>query len=344
MTTPLRIGLVGAGRAGAVHALNVHARVPHAEIAAVVDADSQRAAELAARIGGAAVHADLGEAIGRAGLDAVVIATPTLSHRDLAVTAARAGMHVFCEKPMALDVTQCDEMIAAAEDAGVVLQLGFVRRFQPEFAEAKARIEAGEIGEPMVVKSLTRGPGLPPPWAQDISISNGMLAEVNSHDFDCVRWLAGADITRVYAEVSNRKGAALGVTAKHFYDNAVVTLRFANDAIGTVDGTCPAEYGYDARVEVVGTRGLLTVGEVQGMAILSATDRDHGGVRPVHRTWPDRFDWGYLNEIEAFVAAARGGEHSGAGGADGRAAVEAVVAANRSWLEDRPVELEGAHA
>jgi predicted dehydrogenase len=344
MTQPLRICLIGAGRAGAVHALNLHERVHDARVVAVVDGERDRAVELAARVGGAAVHTDAAEAIAATGLDAVVIATPTPSHRDLAVLAAGAGLHVFCEKPMALDVAECDDMRAAAERSGTLLQLGFVRRFQPEFAEAKARIEAGEIGEPMVVKSLTRGPGLPPAWAHDIASSNGMLAEVNSHDFDCVRWLAGSEITRVYAEVANRKGAALGVTAEHFYDNAVVSLRFASDAVGTIDGTCPAEYGYDARVEVVGTRGLLTIGEVQGMPLLSCTDRDRGGLRPVHRTWPDRFDWGYLNEITAFAGAARSGVSAGAGAADGRAAVAAVVASNRSWLEARPVEIEGARA
>jgi predicted dehydrogenase len=339
-----RICLVGAGRAGAVHALNVHAHLASAEVSAVVDGEVERAAELAGRVGGAAAHADLSEALEATGADAVVIATPTHTHRDLAVAAAEAGVHVFCEKPMALDVGECDEMIAAAERAGVLLQLGFVRRFQPEFAEARARIEAGEIGDPMVVKSLTRGPGLPPAWAHDIAISNGMLAEVNSHDFDCVRWLAGSEITRVYAEVANRKGADLGVTAEHFYDNAVVSLRFADGAIGTIDGTCPAEYGYDARVEVVGTRGLLAIGEVQGMALVSCTDRDRGGLRPVHRTWPDRFDWGYLNEISAFVDSIRTGAPTRASGEDGRAAVAAVVAANRSWLEGRPVAMEGALA
>ena len=164
----------------------------------------------------------------------------------------------FCEKPMALDEAECDEMIAAAARAGVVLQIGFMRRFQPEFAEARARASRpASIGEPMVIKSLTRGPGLPPPWAWDLERSNGMLAEVNSHDFDCVRWLAGSDIVRVYAEAANLKGAARGVDAEDFYDNAVVTLRFDSDAIGTIDGTCPADYGYDARMEVVGSEGLL---------------------------------------------------------------------------------------
>ncbi len=168
----------------------------------------------------------------------------------------------------------------------MVLQIGFMRRFQPEFAEAGRRIAAGDIGEPMVLKSLTRGPGLPPPWAWEIERSNGMLAEVNSHDFDSVRWLAGSDIVRVYAETANRKGAARGVEAEGFYDNVVVTLRFASDAIGTIDGTCPADYGYDARMEVVGSEGLLIIGDVRGQALLEVRDRDVGVVMPTHRTWP----------------------------------------------------------
>jgi myo-inositol 2-dehydrogenase/D-chiro-inositol 1-dehydrogenase/scyllo-inositol 2-dehydrogenase (NAD+) len=214
-----------------------------------------------------------------------------------------------------------------------------MRRFQPEFAEAARRIAAGDVGEPMVVKSLTRGPGLPPRWAWDLERSNGMLGEVTSHDFDSVRWLAGSDIVRVYAETTNRKGRERGVDADHFYDNAVVTLRFASDAIGTIDGTCPADYGYDARMEVVGTEGLLIIGDVRGQALLEVRDRDHGVVTPTHRTWPDRFEAGYRAQMRAFVGAVLDGTAPAVGGEDGLAAVRAVRAANRSWLEQRPVAL-----
>ena len=344
MTAPFGICLVGAGRAGRVPATNLRRHVPGAEPVAVVDGDRERAAAVAAEVGGAP-FASLEEALGSGmRIDAAVIATPTFTHRDLAVEALGAGLHVFCEKPMALTAQECDDMIAAAERAGRVLQIGYVRRFQPEFVEASARIESGEIGDVMLVKSLTRGPGLPPPWAHDLTLSNGMLAEVNSHCFDSVRWLAGADIVRVYAEVANRKGARLGVTAEHFYDNAVVSLRFANDAIGSIDGVCPAGYGYDARMEVVGTEGLLMIGEVNGMPLISAVDRERGGVRPTHKTWPERFSWGYVREIAAFAEAARSGAEPAVGGLDGKRAVEAVVAANRSWQEGRPVELAGAAA
>jgi scyllo-inositol 2-dehydrogenase (NAD+) len=324
----LRVALVGAGRAGSVHAANVADYAARAEVAAVVDERAEAAAAL-----GPSTSMD--EALERC--DAVVISTPTFMHRELAVRAAKAGKHVFCEKPMALSLPECDDMIAAAERAGVVLQIGFMRRFQPEFVEARRRIEAGELGEPMVVKSLTRGPGLPPPWAWNLERSNGMLAEVNSHDFDCVRWLAGSDIVRVYAEVANVKGPARGVDAADFYDNAVVSLRLESGAVGTIDGTCPADYGYDARVEIVCTEGLLVVGDLRGQALIEVRDRDVGAVTPLYRTWPDRFRDAYRAEIRSFVDCALDGGAPVVAGVDGRAAVAAVLAANRSWREGRPV-------
>lgn len=333
-----RVVLIGAGRAGAVHADNIR-RYTDAEVSAVVDGDQTRAAEAAQRFG-ARPFTSLQDALIAGDLDAAVIATPTHTHRDLAVTALEQGLHVFCEKPMALSTAECDDMIEAARLAGRLLQIGFVRRFQPEFAEARARIEAGEIGDVMMVKSLTRGPGLPPAWANELALSNGMLAEVNSHCFDSVRWMAGSEIVRVYAEVANHKGAALGIESEGFYDNAVVTLRFASSALGAIDGVCPAQYGYDGRVEVIGTEGLLSVGETQGMPLLMAVDRSRGATRPVHKTWPERFSWGYINEINAFLDAVGGAAPTGPDGEDGRRVVEAVVAANRSWQEQRPVELQ----
>jgi scyllo-inositol 2-dehydrogenase (NAD+) len=326
----LRVALIGAGRAGSVHAGNLADYAARAEVVAVVDERREAAEALGPSSG-------LDEALERA--DAVVITAPTFAHRDLAVRAASAGKHVFCEKPMALTVAECDEMIEAAQSAGVVLQIGFMRRFQPEFVEARRRIEAGDVGEPMLIKSLTRGPGLPPAWAWDLERSNGMLAEVNSHDFDSVRWLAGSEIERVYAEVAHLKGRERGVEADDFYDNAVVSLRFESGALGTIDGTCPADYGYDARVEIVCSEGLLIVGDLRGQAIVEVRDRDVGTVTPLHRTWPERCGDAYRAESRSFVDCALDGAAPVVTGADGRAAVVAVRAATRSWQEGRAVAL-----
>jgi myo-inositol 2-dehydrogenase/D-chiro-inositol 1-dehydrogenase/scyllo-inositol 2-dehydrogenase (NAD+) len=330
-----RLAVVGAGRCGMLHAVNASRWLSTAELACVVDVDETLARRAADGLGVAA-FTSLEAALEGARLDGVVITTPTFTHAELAVLAAAADKHVFCEKPMALTVEECDGMIRAADEAGVVLQIGFVRRFQREFVEARRRIEAGEIGEPMVVKSLTRGPGLPPAWAHDLRRSNGMLAEVCSHDFDSVRWLAGSEIERVYTETANFKGEARGVTAPEFYDNAVVALRFESGALGTIDGTCPADVGYDARVEVLGSEGLLVVGEHRSTAVLEIRTRGTGEL-PTYSSWPERFEWGYREELRAFVEAARDGAAPAVGGVDGRAAVAAVRAANRSWLEGRPV-------
>jgi myo-inositol 2-dehydrogenase/D-chiro-inositol 1-dehydrogenase/scyllo-inositol 2-dehydrogenase (NAD+) len=335
MKSRFHLAVLGAGRVGMVHARNATGSIPSVELACIVDADPEVGNKAGAELG-VPVFTDLEQALSGPAFDGVVITAPTFAHAELAVLAAGAGKHIFCEKPMALTLEECDFMAAAAEKAGVVFQVGFVRRFQPEFLEAKHRIEAGDIGTPMVVKSLTRGPGLPPAWAHDLRRSNGMLAEVNSHDFDCVRWLVGSEIERVYAETANFKGRERGVTAPDFYDNVVVSLRFASGAIGTIDGTCPADYGYDARAEVLGTEGLLVVGENRAMPLLEIRSRGTGET-PTFASWPQRFEPGYREELAAFVRAALSGRAPAVGAGDGRAAVAAVRASNTSWLEGRPV-------
>jgi scyllo-inositol 2-dehydrogenase (NAD+) len=271
--------------------------------------------------------------------DAVVITTPTFTHRDFTVASARAGKHLFVEKPMALTLAECDDMIAAADEAGLVLQIGFMRRFDPEFRVAYDLIQAGEIGWPMLIKSLTHGPGLPPPWARDLKLSNGMLAEVNSHDWDAVRWLTGSNPARVMAETANFKGPSRGVGDPDFYDNVLVSIRFESGALGSISGVCPCDYGYDARVEIVGEKGIMQIGELKGQAVLVCTDRETGLLTPVYRTWPERFAWAYIREMEHFLDCIRRGSSPEAGGIDGRWAVAGVLAGTRSFREERPVRL-----
>jgi len=269
-----------------------------------------------------------------------VITTPTPTHLPLTAAAARHKKHVFLEKPMALNLHECDEIIAVVEKEGVLLQLGFMRRFDPEFVAAAQRIEAGEIGQPMMIKSNTHGPGLPPAWARDLRTSNGMLAEVNSHDWDTTRWLMGSNYERVYTEVANFKGAANGVDTDNFYDNALVNLKFESGGLGLISGVCPCGYGYDARVEIIGEKGIMQIGSLQGQDVVVCTDRDHGLVTPIYRTWPERFEWGYINELQHFVSCIQDGSSPRVGGIEGRWAVAGVLAGTRSFLEERPVYLK----
>ena len=337
MSSNLRVALVGAGRAGRVHANSLVRHSPGATLVGLIDTVPAMLEEAGALYGIDACFASLEEALDKLAFDAVVITTPTFTHKTLAVAAAEAGKHVFLEKPMALSLEECDVIIDAARRNGVMLQIGFMRRFAPEFASAWERIQNGEIGQPMMVKSLTHGPGLPPPWARDLTTSNGMLAEVNSHDWDCTRWLMGSNPQRVYVETANFKGAARGVDTPNFYDNVLVNIRFENGGLGSISGICPCDYGYDARVEIVGERGIMQIGSMEGQAVVVCTNRDQGLMTPIHRTWPERFAWGYIREMEHFVQSVATGTEPRATGADGRWAVAGVLAGTRSFLEARPV-------
>lgn len=339
MPQPLRFCLVGAGRAAKVHANSLVHHIPAATLVAVVDPVPEALQATADQFGVEHRFSTLIEALQALDFDAVVITTPTFTHKDLAATAAGAGKHVFLEKPMALNLAECDAIIRSAEQNKVHLQLGFMRRFDPEFVEAERRILAGEIGQPMLIKSLTHGPGLPPPWARDLTTSNGMLAEVNSHDWDTVRWLMGSDFERVYVEVANFKGKERGVDTPNFYDNALVSIRFENGGLGSISGVCPCDYGYDARVEIVGEKGILQIGELKGQAVVICTNREQGLVTPIYRTWPERFAWGYIREMEHFVQSILNDTPPKVGGYEGRWAVAGVLAGTRSFLEGRPVYL-----
>jgi myo-inositol 2-dehydrogenase/D-chiro-inositol 1-dehydrogenase/scyllo-inositol 2-dehydrogenase (NAD+) len=279
-------------------------------------------------------------ALEKCSFDAVIITTPTPTHMALTSLAANHKKHVFLEKPMALNLQECDEINKVVQQNSVLLQLGFMRRFDPEFVEAARRIAEGEIGTPMMVKSNTHGPGLPPPWARDLRTSNGMLAEVNSHDWDTTRWLMGSNYLRVYTEVANFKGAANNVDTPNFYDNVLVNVKFESGGLGMISGVCPCGYGYDARVEIIGDKGIMQIGKLQGQSVIVCTNRDQGLIQPIYRTWPERFAWGYIYEMEHFVQCIQSGTTPRAGGEDGRWAVAGVLAGTKSFLEERPVYLK----
>jgi len=191
----------------------------------------------------------------------------------------------------------------------------------------------------MMIKSLTHGPSLPPPWTRDLNTSNGNLAEVNSYDWDCTRWLMGSDYERVYVEVANFKGEARGVDTENYYDNSLVNIKFKNGGLGCISCVFPCDYGYDARVEIIGEKGIMQIGELQGQAIVVCTDRDQGLITPIFRTWPQRFEWAYIHEMEHFVNCIQSGSQPIVGGVEGRWAVAGVLAGTMPLLEERPVYL-----
>jgi predicted dehydrogenase len=339
-----RICMVGAGRVGRLHTGNLTRRVSdRAEVAAICEPSADVAQALADDFAVPAVYPSLADALREQSFDAVVITTPTFTHRDEAVLALEAGLHVHLEKPMAMNLAECRDISAAAAASGRVVQLGFMRRFDADFVAAADLLASGEVGEPMIIKTLTHGPGLPPAWANDIRTSNGMLAEVNSHDLDTVSWFAGSEPVDISVRTANFKGAERGATAPHFYDTLVATITFASGALAVVTGVCPVDYGYDSRVEVVATSGLLQVGGTGPGGLTSVVAGTGESRQKLFVSWRDRFAEAYATEMVELVAAMDGAPVR-VGVAEGTQAVALVLAGTRSLLEGRTVALSEVSA
>jgi predicted dehydrogenase len=334
------ICVIGSGRAGMIHARNFARSVRGARLEALVDTDRKTVDAACKELEVGTAYTDYRQALEDRKIEAIVVVTPTSLHRQVVTEAAGAGKHVLCEKPMAMDVSECDQMIRACEQAGVKLQIGFMRRFDEGFREAKRRIEAGEIGDVVLVKSLTHGPSVPQEWMYDIRKSNGPLAEVNSHDIDSLRWFVGREIEEVYALGGNFRCPQAAERYPDFYDNVSMLCRFAGGKQGFIDGAVSVGYGYDSRMEILGSRGVIFVGRTEQDSVESCAQ---GGDlrRSFVKSWRNLFLDAYLAEDQDFVDCILADAQPKAGGMDGRMAVAVVNAGNRSIVERAPVKVEG---
>lgn len=329
MGTKVKLCLIGTGRAGMIHAENFCTNVKDGEMVAVSDVDAGRAKAAAEELGIEKWYTDYRRAIGESGADAVIIATPTKFHCEIAVCAAEKGLHIFCEKPMAMSVPECEKMIKAAEENNVILQIGFMRRFSEDFARAKEIAYSGEIGEIVMIKSLTRGPSTPHEWMYDIRKSNGPLAEVNSHDLDTLRWFSESEPESIYALGGNYRCDAAREQYPDFYDTVILNIRMKNGVIGCIEGAQGVGYGYDARVEILGTKGMVTVGDLRKNSVVSYS-KDRGMKSDIVESWRNLFETAYEKEDRAFVRCIIEHEKPFAGGEDGLKAVAMVNAGNES--------------
>jgi len=236
MKETIGIGLIGAGRAGMIHARNFAMRVPNARMIAISDVVEESARQAAAELGISVWHTDWRELLANSAVDAVVVVTPTKFHCEIVVEAARAKKHILCEKPMAMNREECLCMNEAAGTGGVNLQIGFMRRFDANFKRAKELVDSGAIGQVVTVKSLTHGPSTPHEWMYDIGKSNGPLAEVNSHDIDTLRWFTGSDAESLYAIAGNFRCDNARARYPDFYDTVLMNVRMKNGMLGNIDG------------------------------------------------------------------------------------------------------------
>jgi inositol 2-dehydrogenase len=329
----LRVAVIGAGRIGLTHAESLARRVRGAELVAVTTSRKERAAEARRACGDIAVHANLDALLAAEELDAVCIASSTSAHADNVVNCAEAGLHVFCEKPLALRLSDCDRAIGAAERAGVRLMIGHVRRFDAGHVEAKRYIESGAIGKPLVFRAISGDVDPPPPSFADPAVSGGLILDAMYHDLYISRWLMGTEIVRAYAEGDALVDPAIGAVGD--VDNAVVTLRFAGGAMGTLFVSRTCRYGYDLRVEVIGDEGAVQVGYFRQtpLRLLDRQGVHHDAVR----TFPERFGDAFDAELQAFVDCILQDAEPPVSGHDSRVTVAVGLAATRAMHEGQPV-------
>ncbi|MDD3745059.1 MAG: Gfo/Idh/MocA family oxidoreductase [Anaerostipes sp.] len=339
MNKLVNVCLIGSGRAGMIHGHNYISGVPNANIVAVCDPVGDVARDAAKELGIDTYYKDYKDVMADDDIDAVIIACPTKFHKDIAVAAANAKKHIFCEKPMAMNEDECEEMIQAAEKNQVKLQIGFMRRFDESFREAKRIIEAGEIGEVVSVKSHTRGPSKPREWMYDVSISNGPLGEVCSHDIDTVRWFSGSEISSMYAIGGNYRNKEIQDKYPDFYDNVIMNVKFANGMQGVVEGAQYVQYGYDARVEILGTQGVISLGDIHEKKVLTCT-KNHEMKRPTMHSWTYLFKDAYVAEDISFVNSIINDTPVEASGYDGKMAVKIVKLGNESLRNNKIVNVE----
>jgi inositol 2-dehydrogenase len=335
MKAKVSVGVIGLGRMGQIYSehLVAHGQV---RIASVSDVVEERAAQLAEQFGVESWTADYREILHDRSVDAVFVTSSTSTHREVVIAAAEAGKAIFCEKPIALTLQDTDDMLAALDRTGVMFQAGFMRRFDRGYAAAKRRIEEGAIGEPVTFKSIGRDPFCPDLEYARPSVSGGLILDMAIHDFDLARWLMADEVRRVQTEGGTLAFPQLNTVGD--IDNAVVNLRFQGGALGNVEVSRNALYGYDIRTEILGTEGGLNIGYYQHTPLLLMTTRgiEHDMVPYI----TERFGDAYRAQTFDFVDRVLHDSEPAVDARDGRAALLIGLAASRSYHEDRVVALD----
>lgn len=325
MSNKLRIGIIGAGRIGKLHANNLVSRVKDAELVAVSDVYEPAAKDLAEKLGIANYYSDYHKILEDPTIEAVFICSSTDTHSPISIEAARAGKHIFCEKPIDHDLDKIKVVLEEVKKAGVKYQVGFNRRFDRNFSHVHDVVKNGGIGDVQIVKVTSRDPEAPP--LSYVKVSGGIFVDMTIHDFDMVRYLSGSEVTEVSAF-----GACLvnpEIAAAGDVDTCIITLRFANGALGVIDNSRQAVYGYDQRIEVFGSKGCITAdNETPNNTTYYTAD----GVMKEKPLWffLERYNDAFIAEENAFVEACLNNTDTAVGAFDGLQPVLIAIAAKES--------------
>ncbi len=334
MPNRVNVGVIGAGRIGRVHAGDLVRQVPAARVVAVADVIEDAARKLAADFQIPKVFDDPRAIFDDKEIDAVIICSSTDTHAQMIEDAAAARKHIFCEKPIALDLARIDRALAAVHQAGVKLQIGFNRRFDPSFKHVHDVVASGKIGAPHILRITSRDPAPPPPGY--IKTSGGIFLDMTIHDFDMARYQVGSEVEEVYAVGNVLVDPAIGQAGD--IDTAVITLRFANGALGVIDNSRQAVFGYDQRVEVFCSNGMASAGNKFPDTF---TQSDATGIStslPLN-FFMERYSESFIAEMKEFIQAILEDKPTPVTGMDARIPVVMAYAAKKSYAERRPVRL-----
>ena len=329
---PVTFGIIGAGRIGKLHADNLLSRVDGARLKAITDPflDEDWAASRNIPLTGKDHRILLDDPE----IDAILIGSPSAEHAPQMIECAEAGKHIFCEKPIALDPEIIRNALAEVDKSGVKLQVGFNRRFDPNFAAVQQQVASGALGAPHIIRITSRDPAPPP--AEYVAGSGGMFLDMTIHDFDMARFLSGSEVTEVHAYGTVLVDPEIGKAGD--IDTAVISLKFANGALGIIENSRKAVYGYDQRVEVFGAKGTAMADNntPTSMIVLneSGTIRD----KPLY-FFLERYKTAFVAEMQAFVDAIREDKPTLVSGKDGLVPVLIAMAAKESLKTGKPVQV-----
>jgi myo-inositol 2-dehydrogenase/D-chiro-inositol 1-dehydrogenase len=334
MADTVRVGIIGAGRIGRLHAEHLSFRVKNAEVAAVSDVVSQAAEACASTCGIKSAYTDHRRILEDPDISAVIVCSSTDTHSQMIVEAADAGKQIFCEKPIDFDLAKIDEALDKVERAGVKLQIGFNRRFDPSFRKLYDSIQEGKIGTPQILRITSRDPEPPP--IEYVRVSGGLFLDMTIHDFDMARFLIGSEVEEVFAT----GGVMIDPRVRDVddVDTAVITLIFENGVLGTIDNSRQAVYGYDQRVEVFGSAGVIMADNNTPTRVRMIDAQGTKGDLPLY-FFLERYTEAYVREMQVFVDCVRKDEYPPVTGIDGRLPVVMGKAARLSYERHEPVKL-----
>ncbi|MEM6802238.1 MAG: inositol 2-dehydrogenase [Bacteroidota bacterium] len=329
----IKIGLTGLGRIGKVHLESLMFRLPEAEVLAVSDPDPATRT-IAESYGVETFYESYEEVLAHPGIEAVVICSPTGTHKEFIEKAAQAGKHIFCEKPLEMTVAKIQSIDETLKKYGVKLQVGFNRRFDADFAAVKEQVLAGNIGEPHILRITSRDPG-PPPISY-IEGSGGLFLDMSIHDFDMARFIVGSEVKEVYAKGAVRVDEMIGIAGD--VDTAIVNLFFEDGTMASIDNSRKAVYGYDQRMEIFGSKGMSQIkNEYANTQYLYDEKGSHGP--PALNFFMERYTQAYYVEMREFIRAIWEDKPVPCNCHDALQATKIAVAAKKSMLENRPVLL-----